>query len=63
MSSPRWATQSTYTIEICNVGASITLNRDSVIDSLLGDIAALFPATSAPGARADGRGGADGAGH
>ncbi len=39
----------TYTIEICNVGADITLNRDSVTDSLLGDIAALFPATLAPG--------------
>ena len=43
----------TYTIEICNVGADITLNRDSVIDSLLGNIGASFPATLAPGACAE----------
>ena len=43
----------TYTIEICNVGAGITLNRDSVTDSLLGDIAASFPATLAPGVCAE----------
>ena len=38
----------TYTIEICN-DDGVTLNRDSVLDSLLGDISALFPATLAPG--------------
>ena len=43
----------TYTIEICNESTTITLNRDSVTDSLLGDIAALFPATLAPGACAE----------
>ena len=37
-----------YTIEICNTG-DITVNRASVIDSLLGDITAFFPATLAPG--------------
>ncbi len=42
----------TYTIEICN-DDGVTLNRDSVTDSLLGDIAALFPATLAPGACAE----------
>ena len=39
----------TYTIEICNVDADITLNRDSVLDSLLGDISDEFPDTLAPG--------------
>ena len=38
----------TYTIEICNVGDT-PVNRESVIDSLLGDIGASFPATLAPG--------------
>ena len=39
----------TYTFEICNVG-DVTVNRDSVIDTLLGDISASFPATLAAGA-------------
>ena len=34
----------TYTIEICNVGV-VAVNRDSVTDTLLGDISASFPAT------------------
>ena len=45
----------TYTIEICNVDADITLNRESVLDSLLGDISDEFPATLAPGASRGGR--------
>ena len=39
----------TYTFEICNVGVA-TVTRDSVTDTLLGDISASFPATLAPGA-------------
>ena len=38
----------TYTIEICN-DDGVTMNRDSVIDSLLGDISDEFPDTLAPG--------------
>ncbi len=38
----------TYTFEICNVGVA-PVNRDSVTDTLLGDITASFPATLAPG--------------
>jgi uncharacterized repeat protein (TIGR01451 family) len=39
----------TYTFEICNVGEGV-VTRDSVVDTLLGDIAGSFPATLAPGA-------------
>ena len=39
----------TYTFEICNDGDA-TVNRDSVTDTLLGDITASFPATLAAGA-------------
>ena len=52
----------TYTIEICN-DDGVTMNRDSVTDSLLGDIADVFPATLAPGDVCEGRAGTDGAGH
>jgi uncharacterized repeat protein (TIGR01451 family) len=38
-----------YTIEVCNTGL-ITVTRQSVIDSLLGNISASFDATLAPGA-------------
>ena len=38
-----------YTIEVCNTGP-ITVTKQSVIDSLLGDISASFDATLAPGA-------------
>ena len=37
-----------YTIEVCNTGL-VTVTRQSVIDSLLGDIGASFDATLAPG--------------
>ena len=39
----------TYTFEICNDGDA-TVNRDSVLDTLIGDIGASFPATLAAGA-------------
>ncbi len=39
----------TYTIEVCNAGLA-TVNRVSVIDTLLGNISASFAATLAPGA-------------
>ena len=54
MRSPRWATRST-TPSRSATSAPITVNRDSVIDSLLGDITASFPATLAPGACARSR--------
>ena len=38
----------TYTFEICNNGVA-PVNRDSVTDTVLGDIAASFPATLAAG--------------
>ncbi len=38
----------TYTFEICNVG-DVTVNRGTVIDTLLGDISTFFPATLTPG--------------
>ncbi len=38
-----------YTIQVCNTGL-ITVTKQSVIDSLLGDITASFDATLAPGA-------------
>jgi uncharacterized repeat protein (TIGR01451 family) len=38
----------TYTFEICNLGVG-PVDRVSVIDTLLGDITASFPATLAPG--------------
>jgi hypothetical protein len=38
-----------YSFEICNVG-DVTVNRDTVTDTLLGDLTASFPATLAPGA-------------
>jgi len=39
----------TYTIQVCNTGL-VTVNRQSVIDSLIGDITAEFAATLAPAA-------------
>ena len=39
----------TYTIEICNTGP-VSVNRTSVIDTLLGNISGSFDATLAPGA-------------
>ena len=47
MRSPRWATRSTYTFRICNVG-DIAVNRGSVTDTLLGNLTEFFPATLAP---------------
>ena len=38
----------TYTIEVCNAGL-VAVTRGSVIDTLLGDISASFPATLAAG--------------
>ena len=38
----------TYTFEICNDGVG-PVNRDSVTDTVLGDITASFPATLAAG--------------
>ena len=38
----------TYTFEICNDG-DVTVNRDTVTDTVLGDITASFPATLTPG--------------
>ncbi len=38
-----------YTIEVCNTGL-VTVTKQSVIDSLLGDISASFDDTLAPGA-------------
>ena len=40
----------TYTIEVCNPSIEITVTRQSVVDSLLGNITASFDATLAPGA-------------
>ena len=39
----------TYTIEVCNTGL-VAVDRESVIDSLIGDITDEFLATLAPGA-------------
>ena len=38
-----------YTIQVCNTGL-VTVTKQSVIDSLLGDITASFDDTLAPGA-------------
>ena len=49
MSCRRSAIRVSYTIEVCNTGL-VAVDRDSVIDSLIGDITDEFLATLAPGA-------------
>ena len=49
----------TYTFEICNDGDA-TVNRDSVIDTLLGDITRVVPGHLGAGGVCNGRADADG---
>ena len=51
----------TYTFEICNDGDA-TVNRDSVTDTVLGDISCVVPGHLGGGGVCNGRAGADGGG-